>query len=147
MVEVIKREFMFLVAEQGYVESVEALNYVLKDLIYSKGNMRVSFTCELMERAFDFEIQFRRDGKAHSVCEWAGRRRRPNAVMQSVFEYARGVWDEASFQAEKEALLHKKYGFHRAEKRLLDQVLLYKRLLTPAIRSIEAQLAATQEDN
>lgn len=121
MLSSIEQEFNFLVNSRGYTKSVEDLTFVVKDLVYSKENIRIAFTCELVENLFDFEIWFIHIGKEYSVCEWTGRRqlhyqnkKNQNIIQQSIFEYTLGVWDELSFQKQKEELLHKKNGFNRS---------------------------------
>lgn len=144
MLNSIEKEFMFLTDDRGYEKSVEDLTFVVKDLVYSKENIRVIFTCELVENSFDFEIWFIHKGKEYSVCEWTGRRQlhyqnKGNAdiIQQSIFEYTSGVWDELSFQKHKEELLHKKHGFNKSQKLLHDNIVLYKKLIMSAINNIE----------
>lgn len=144
MLSSIEQEFLFLTDNRGYTKSVEDLTFVVKDLVYSKENIRVIFTCELVEKSFDFEIWFTHNGNEYSVCEWSGRRqlhyqnkRNTNIIHQSIFEYTSGVWDEISFQKKKEEFLHKKYGFNRSQKLLHENIILYKKLLIPAINNIE----------
>ena len=97
MINFIEQEFMYLIENRGYSKSNEDMTFVVKNIIYFKENIRIVFTCELVENAFDFEIWFTLNGKEHSVCEWAGRRQlhyqnsaNVNIIHQSVFEYKIG---------------------------------------------------------
>jgi len=142
MVDYISQEFEFLIENKGYQRHVENLTYVVEKLIYSKGNIKIIFICELMEKSFDFEIWFAHGEEEYCICEWIDKvilqyYGNPGVIRQSIFEYTKGVWDAASFQAEKEKLLHKKYGFGRSKKYFQDSVALYKLLLFPAIERIE----------
>jgi len=143
MIDYLSQMFEVFVRDKGYRRSIEEITYVVKDLVYSKDNIKIIFACELMENAFDFEICFSANGNTYSVCEQEGRRELHyknngiNIIHHSIFEYTKGVWDAASFQAEKEKLLHKKYGFGRSKKYFQDSVALYKLLLFPAIERIE----------
>lgn len=147
MINFIEQEFMYLIENRGYSKSIEDLTFVVKNIVYSKENIRIVFTCELAENAFDFEIWFTLNGKEYSICEWAGRRQlhyqnrgNVNIIQQSIFEYTIGMWDEASFQKQKEVLLHKKFGFNRSQKLLRESIVLYKKLLMPVISNIEKQV-------
>ena len=143
MLDYISRIFDVCFRDKGYHKSVVDTTYVVKDLVYSKENIRIVFTCELMENAFDFEICFSSMGKPYSVCEQVERRKMHyqnigiNVIHQSIFEYTNGVWDVASFQNEKEKLLHKNYKLGRSRKLFQESVILYRLLLFPAIERIE----------
>ena len=143
MIDYISQMFEFFVRDKGYHRSIAEITYVVQDLVYSKDNIRIVFTCELMENAFDFEICFFSKGNNYSVCEHEGRRELHyqnngmNVIHKSIFEYTKGTWDAASFQAEKEKLLHKKYGFGRLKKLFQESTALYKQLLFPAVERIE----------
>lgn len=143
LIDYISCQFDDLLQVRGYVKSIDAVSHVVKGVIYTHGNLRVVFSCELMDYTFDFKIIFFSGGKLHSVSEW---RRELNyqsidtdVMVHSIFEYTRGIWDEDSFQKRKEELLHKKYGFRRKEKLLQETIALYSQLIIPAIDCLESK--------
>ena len=64
-------------------------------------------------------------------------RKKYDVIHQSIFKYSTGIYDELSFQKNKDNLLHKNIGFGRSKKLLVENVILYKKLLYTAIDNIE----------
>ena len=65
MIDIFEEEFAYLINDYGYLETIENITFVVKNLIYAKKNIKIIFTCELMSETFDFEILFEYDGKEY----------------------------------------------------------------------------------
>jgi hypothetical protein len=137
IVELIQKHFLWL-EQAGFSISIRNSPSVmfLYEIRYDKLNTSIVFSCDTRESTFSFEIFIVTPTKSYSISEYlaseSGIHHRNNQfdiVYQRVFDYSGSMFDEVSFQNEKNEFL--------SRKSYEDIVCLYSNLIKEALPKIE----------